>query len=59
MVARRLANRHKKGQTLVEYGLIVVIVSIVAIAVLISLSNHVETINTVIMSNLANAGSSH
>jgi pilus assembly protein Flp/PilA len=53
----RLKNR--KGQTLVEYALILALISVVAIAVLISLGEQVRSTYTKINSSLASAASSH
>jgi Flp pilus assembly pilin Flp len=52
-------NKNKKGQTLVEYALILAFISVVAISVLIRLGAEVKTIFTTITSQLAYAGSSH
>jgi Flp pilus assembly pilin Flp len=52
-------KRSKKGQTLVEYALILAFVSVVAISVLIRLGDELKTIFTTITSQLAIAGSSH
>lgn len=54
---RRLKS--KKGQTLVEYALILAFISVVAISVLIALGNQVKGVFTTITSQLAIAGSSH
>jgi len=51
--------KSKKGQTLVEYALILAFISIVAIAVLIALGNRVKGVFTTITSQLAYAQSSH
>ena len=51
--------KRKKGQTLVEYALILAFVSVVAIAVLINLGKQVKEVFTTISSQLAYAGSSH
>lgn len=51
--------KRKKGQTLVEYALILAFVSVVAIAVLINLGKQVKDVFTTISSQLAYAGSSH
>ena len=51
--------KSKKGQTLVEYALILAFISVVAIAVLISLGNQIKGVFTTISSQLAYAGSSH
>ena len=60
----RLANksgsrRNKRGQTLVEYALILAFVSVVAISVLIRLGDEIKTVFTTITSQLAVASSSH
>jgi len=52
-------NKNKKGQTLVEYALILAFVSVVAISVLIRLGDEIKTVFTTITSQLAIAGSSH
>jgi Flp pilus assembly pilin Flp len=54
---RRLKNQ--KGQTLVEYALILAFISIVAISVLISLGNSVRGTYTKIYSALESAQASH
>ena len=54
---RRLKS--KKGQTLVEYALILAFISVVAIAVLISLGNQIKGVFTTITSQIAIASSSH
>lgn len=59
MYGRKQRRRSTRGQTLVEYALILAFVSVVAISVLIRLGNEVKTIFTVITSQLAIAGSSH
>ena len=51
--------KSKKGQTLVEYALILAFISVVAISVLIALGNQVKTVFTTITSQLAYAGASH
>jgi len=51
--------KSKKGQTLVEYALILAFISVVAISVLIALGNQVKAVFTTISSQLAYAGSSH
>jgi Flp pilus assembly pilin Flp len=55
----RRSRQRKKGQTLVEYALILAFISVVAISVLIRLGNEVRVIFTTITSQLAVAGSSH
>jgi Flp pilus assembly pilin Flp len=52
-------NRNRKGQTLVEYALILAFISVVAISVLIRLGAEVKSIFTTISSQLEYAGSSH
>ena len=54
---RRMKSR--KGQTLVEYALILAFISVVAISVLISLGDAVKGTYTKISSALASAQSSH
>ena len=51
--------KRKRGQTLVEYALILAFVSVVAIAVLMNLGKQVKEVFTTISSQLAYAGSSH
>ena len=55
----RRSKKSKRGQTLVEYALILAFISVVAISVLIRLGDEVKTIFTTITSQLAIAGSSH
>ena len=59
--AQRALRRCKgrKGQTLVEYALILAFISVVAISVLIALGNQVQGVFTTISSQLSYAGSSH
>jgi Flp pilus assembly pilin Flp len=57
MLLRKLKN--KKGQTLVEYALILAFISVVAISVLISLAQTIKGTYTKISSNLASAQASH
>jgi Flp pilus assembly pilin Flp len=54
---RRLKS--KKGQTLVEYALILAFISVVAIGVLLSLGGQIQGVFTTITSQLAVASSSH
>jgi len=51
--------KSKKGQTLVEYALILAFISIVAVGVLIALGNQIKTVFTTISSQIAVATSSH
>ena len=55
----RRQARSRKGQTLVEYALILAFVSVVAISVLIRLGNEVKLVFSTVTSQLAYAGSSH
>jgi Flp pilus assembly pilin Flp len=48
-----------RGQTLVEYALILAIISIVIVGVVVNLGNEVKTIYTGINSQVAEAASSH
>ena len=57
MLRRR--KQSKKGQTLVEYALILAFISVVAISVLIRLGDEVKLIFTTITSQLSVASSSH
>ncbi len=52
-------RKDKRGQTLVEYALILAFISVVAIAVLIRLGDTVKSVFTTITSQLAVASSSH
>ena len=54
---RRMKSR--KGQTLVEYALILAFISVVAISVLIALGNQVKSVFTTISSQLSQAQTSH
>ena len=54
---RRMKSR--KGQTLVEYALILAFISVVAIAVLISLGGKITGVFSTISSQIAIASSSH
>ncbi len=51
--------KSRKGQTLVEYALILAFISVVAISVLIALGNQVKGVFTTISSQLQQAQSSH
>ena len=48
-----------KGQTLVEYALILAFISVVAISVLMALGNQLKSVFTTINSQLVAAASSH
>ena len=58
-MSRPIHNRGKRGQTLVEYALILAFISVVAISVLIRLGGEIKAVFTTITSQLAYAGSSH
>jgi Flp pilus assembly pilin Flp len=51
--------KSKKGQTLVEYALILAFISVVAISVLITLGGQIKSVFTTISSQLSQAQSSH
>jgi Flp pilus assembly pilin Flp len=57
--AVRRMKRGKKGQTLVEYALILAFISVVAIAVLIQLGRNVASVFSTINSELQNAQVCH
>jgi Flp pilus assembly pilin Flp len=52
-------KRHRKGQTLVEYALILAFISVVAISVLINLGKEINRIFSTITSQISTAGTSH
>ncbi len=56
-----LKNRYysRRGQTLVEYALILAIISVVAIGVLITMGGQVKTIYSNINSSIVSAQNSH
>ena len=54
---RRLKS--KKGQTLVEYALILAFISVVAISVLVTLGTQVTAVFTAITNQLAYASNTH
>ncbi len=54
-----LWQRHHPGQSLVEYALILAIISVVAIGVLITMGGQVKTIYSNIDSSLTSAAASH
>ena len=57
---KRLSSRvGRRGQTLVEYALILAIISIVAIGALINLSKGISGIYSTITSTVASAQASH
>ena len=51
--------KSKKGQTLVEYALILAFISVVAISVLISLGGQIRSVFTTISSQLSRAQACH
>ncbi len=51
--------KSKKGQTLVEYALILAFISVVAISVLIALGTQVKNVFSTISSQLSAAQTSH
>ena len=50
---------HRRGQTLVEYALILAIISVVAIGVMISMGQQVKGVYSTITSVVASAAASH
>jgi Flp pilus assembly pilin Flp len=54
-----MGQRYRRGQTLVEYALILAIISVVAIGVLITMGGQVKTIYSNIDSSLTSAAASH
>ncbi len=56
---RRFHSKNKKGQTLVEYALILAFISVVAISVLLRLGAEIKSVFTTISSQLSQAQSSH
>ena len=50
---------HRRGQTLVEYALILAIISVVAIGVMINLGQQVKGVYSTITSVVASAQASH
>jgi Flp pilus assembly pilin Flp len=58
-MTRHSSRKSKKGQTLVEYALILAFVSVVAISVLIRLGAEIKSVFTTITSQLAISQSSH
>ena len=59
MKKRPLRRKARKGQTLVEYALILAFISVVAISVLINLGNTIRSTFSKINSQLQVAQSSH
>jgi pilus assembly protein Flp/PilA len=52
-------RKNKRGQTLVEYALILAFISIVAIAVLVNVGTNLKAVYTKIDSTIASAQASH
>ena len=59
IAGKQIRRRSNRGQTLVEYALILAFISIVAISVLVRLGSQVKDVFSTITSQLAVAGSSH
>jgi Flp pilus assembly pilin Flp len=59
LASRRGQPTSRRGQTLVEYALILAIISVVAIGVLINLGNQTKGIYSTINSVVASAQASH
>jgi Flp pilus assembly pilin Flp len=57
--ALKRSSRSKRGQTLVEYALILAFISVVAISVLIRLGTQIRYVYSTISSQIAVASSSH
>jgi len=55
----RKARGQRGGQTLVEYALILAIISIVAVGVMINLGQKVGGVYSMVTSNVASAQASH
>ena len=58
-VGTPLRRKGNRGQTLVEYALILAFVSVVAISVLVRLGETIKSVFSTITSQLSVAGSSH
>lgn len=58
MVSKLTQLKSKKGQTLVEYGLILALVSIILIAILTIMGNQIKTIFGKITATLSQASGS-
>ena len=56
---RAFRPEFRRGQTLVEYALILAIISVVAIGALVSLSQGIKGIYSSITSTISSANSSH
>jgi Flp pilus assembly pilin Flp len=58
-VSMTLHRASRRGQTLVEYALILAIISIVAVGVMINLGQKVGSVYSAITSDVASAQASH
>ncbi|MEJ0000285.1 MAG: Flp family type IVb pilin [Verrucomicrobiota bacterium] len=56
---RAQRRKSQRGQTLVEYALIISFIAVVAISVLVALGQNIKGAYTTITSQLASANSSH
>jgi Flp pilus assembly pilin Flp len=56
---KQIRRKSKRGQTLVEYALILAFISVVAISVLIRLGSEIKSTFSTITSQLSVASSSH
>ena len=59
MKVRAMRWAHRQGQTLVEYALILAIISVVAIGAMVSLGQGVKGVYSSITSVVASAAASH
>jgi Flp pilus assembly pilin Flp len=59
MISTHRSRKGRRGQTLVEYALILALISIVTISVLSSLGQAIKGTFTKVTSQLASANSSH
>jgi Flp pilus assembly pilin Flp len=59
LMSRSGRRAHRNGQTLVEYALILAIISVVAIGAMISLGQQVKGVYSTITSVVASAAASH
>jgi Flp pilus assembly pilin Flp len=53
------ARRLRRGQTLVEYAMIIGLISLVAISVLLVLGHQIQTLFTTVSSQMAQSSGSH
>jgi Flp pilus assembly pilin Flp len=59
LTARSLRRAYRRGQTLVEYALILAVISIVAIGVMINMGQQVKGVYSMISSTISSAQASH